>query len=522
MLGKRSRLFFGISLGALIISIILAFWGFPKIISNQIQKNIQLENTSMMYEKWRKIPMPLTFKITIFNVTNVDEINNGRKPKLQEIGPFVYREYRERNVLGYGSNDTIRYMLKKTFIFDAEASAPLTEDEVVTVINFSYMAALLTINDMMPTLIPTMNMGFEEMYSQFGLKDPFLTVKARDLLFDGVFLNCKGNQSSLGLICSQISSTSPPTMRPTEDGNGFYFSMFSHLNRTETGPYNMVRGIDNVKDLGHILSYKEKTFMNHWGSDPYCGKLNGSDGSIFPPIDENNVPKRLYTFQPDICRSIHVDFVEKTSIFNITAYHYELSESAFASKSANPNNKCYCKKNWSGSHDGCLLMGVLNLMPCQQAPAIASLPHFYLASEELLEFFAEGIKPDKDKHKTYILLEPNTGAVLKGVQRLQFNVELRQMKIPQLQKVPTGLFPMLWIEESAEVPTSIQDELRQSLNLIGYANTTRWVILALAIIAAVISTIIVARATLPGWAGRNSVSFILRPTNVNGIDLNKG
>lgn len=38
--------------------------------------------------------------------------------------------------------------------------------------------------------------------------------------------------------------------------------------------------------------------------------------------------------------------------------------------------------------------------------------------------------------------------VLKGVRRLQFNIELRNMEmVPQLEKVSTGLFPLLWIEE---------------------------------------------------------------------------
>ncbi|KAM3968117.1 sensory neuron membrane protein 2 [Aphomia sociella] len=522
MLGKRSRTFFGISLATLIVAILLAVWGFPKIISKQVQKNVQLDNSSMMYEKWRVLPMPLKFKIYVFNVTNVEDINAGKKPKLEEIGPFVYNEYRERKILGYGDNDTIRYMLKKTFIFDAEESAPHSQDEMITIINFSYMAALLTVSDMMPALVPTMNMGFQEMYSYMGLNDAFMTVKVRDFLFDGIFLNCKGNHSSLGLICSQIATSNIPTMRRDENGNGFYFSMFNHLNKTESGPYDMVRGIDNINELGHIVAYKDQNFMQNWGSGPYCGQLNGSDSSIFPPIDEKNVPAKLYTFQPDICRSIFIDLVGKTSIFNMSAYHYELQEPTFASKSANPDNKCFCKKNWSANHDGCLLMGVLNLMPCQQAPAIISLPHYYLASEELLEFFNGGIKPDKTKHNTYIYLEPTTGAVLKGVQRMQFNVELRQMNIPQLEKVRTGLFPIMWLEEIAEVPPSIQDELRQSLNLIGYANVARWTILVIAIIAVAVSTVMVARATMPGWSGRNSVSFILRPTNVNGIDPNKG
>lgn len=51
-------------------------------------------------------------------------------------------------------------------------------------------------------------------------------------------------------------------------------------------------------------------------------------------------------------------------------------------------------------------MGILNLMPCQDAPAIASLPHFYLASEELLEYFDGGVSPDKEKHNTFVYLEP--------------------------------------------------------------------------------------------------------------------
>ncbi|KAL4711652.1 hypothetical protein ACJJTC_011360 [Scirpophaga incertulas] len=39
MLAKHSKLFFALSLGALVASIVLATWGFPKIISKQIQKD---------------------------------------------------------------------------------------------------------------------------------------------------------------------------------------------------------------------------------------------------------------------------------------------------------------------------------------------------------------------------------------------------------------------------------------------------------------------------------------------------
>ena len=41
--------------------------------------------------------------------------------------------------MGYGENDTIKYMLRKRFEFDPEASGGLTEDDEITVIHLSYL-----------------------------------------------------------------------------------------------------------------------------------------------------------------------------------------------------------------------------------------------------------------------------------------------------------------------------------------------------------------------------------------------
>ncbi|KAG7305165.1 Sensory neuron membrane protein 2 [Plutella xylostella] len=521
MLGKHLRLGFAISLVVLVVAILMAAWGFPKIVQTQIKKNIQLADGSLMFDKWKKLPMPLTFKVYVFNVTNPDAVDSGERPRLQEVGPFVYKEYREKTILGYGENDTIKYTLKKTFIFDQEASGSLTEDDVLTVLNFSYMGALLSVFEIMPGLIPMINQALGVMFE--NLTDPFLRVKARDLFFDGIYLNCVGESSALGIVCGKIRADAPPTMRPSEDGNGFYFSMFSHMNLSEAGPFEMVRGTEDVSQLGHIVSYKDKTSMNTWG-DKYCGQLNGSDSSIFPPIDRSRVPERLYTFEPDICRSLYASLVGETTHFNMSAFYYEIHESALAAKSANRDNKCFCRRNWSANHDGCLLMGLLNLMPCQGAPVIASLPHFYLASEELLEFFDGGVKPDKEKHNTYVYLDPVTGVILEGVRRLQFNLELRNMKgVPQLENVPTGLFPLLWIEEGAILPPSVIDELQHSHTLLSYVEAVRWIVLGIAILAFLGLAIAVIRTgNIPIFPKQaNSVSFILRPGSFNPTDAHK-
>lgn len=35
-------------------------------------------------------PLPFTYKIYLWNVTNPDEVSNNQKPKLQEVGPYVF------------------------------------------------------------------------------------------------------------------------------------------------------------------------------------------------------------------------------------------------------------------------------------------------------------------------------------------------------------------------------------------------------------------------------------------------
>nr|QZH55094.1 sensory neuron membrane protein 2.1 [Achelura yunnanensis] len=512
MYGKRVTVIFGVSLVVLVFAIVLAAWGFPTITKSQIEKKIRLDNSSMMYEKWRKLPVPLNFKIYVFNVTNAAAVHSGAKPRLAEIGPYVYKEYRERTDIEFTDNDTVRYMLKKNFVFDAEASGGRAEEDVLTVIHYAYVAAVVTVQDTMGGLLPMLSPAFEEFFG--NVSSPFLTTKVKDLFFDGIYLNCNGSHQALGLICSKIKSEKPPTMRVSDTGDGFHWSMFGHLNRTITGPYEMGRGLNNIQDLGHIIAYQGRTGNTEW-EDRYCGLINGTDSTLFPPIDERNVPLRLYTFEPDICRSLYVSLSSKTTRLNMTAYYYEMDSSALASKSANPDNKCFCKRNWSANHDGCLIMGVLNLMPCQGSPAIVSLPHFYLASDELLDYIAEGIHPVREKHNSYVYIDPTTGVPLDGLKRLQFNIELREISnVKQFENVETGLFPLLWIEEGAVLPETLLSELRQGHTMLKLVEVLRWVLLAVAVAVTATSGYLVARAkSLVVWPHHAPVSFVLQPGN---------
>ncbi|KAK9886493.1 hypothetical protein WA026_016774 [Henosepilachna vigintioctopunctata] len=57
-----------------------------------IMKNLRLWNGSISFHYWQKPGVVRLTKVYIFNVTNPENfLRDGDKPRLQEIGPFVYR-----------------------------------------------------------------------------------------------------------------------------------------------------------------------------------------------------------------------------------------------------------------------------------------------------------------------------------------------------------------------------------------------------------------------------------------------
>jgi hypothetical protein len=53
-------------------------------------QGVLLVNGTEAYERWRKLPLALFFKVYVFNVTNPEDVQNGANPIVQEVGPYVY------------------------------------------------------------------------------------------------------------------------------------------------------------------------------------------------------------------------------------------------------------------------------------------------------------------------------------------------------------------------------------------------------------------------------------------------
>lgn len=69
-------------------------------------------------EWWKDSPIQPLIKIHIFNYTNIDDFLSGRdkKIKLQDVGPYVYKEFGQRVNLEFTEDYKITFNV--SFVFE--------------------------------------------------------------------------------------------------------------------------------------------------------------------------------------------------------------------------------------------------------------------------------------------------------------------------------------------------------------------------------------------------------------------
>lgn len=132
-------LFFGLIFGGPPLMDYLIFQGL-------VQQRLITSANSSGYDQWQSnYPStgvdPEYFSVYLFNVTNPDEILKGAKPKLQEIGPFVYYHYYEFFDIKFSEDqNTVDAKRFETYIpFSGDP-----KNTYVTVADISYAAVRAT------------------------------------------------------------------------------------------------------------------------------------------------------------------------------------------------------------------------------------------------------------------------------------------------------------------------------------------------------------------------------------------
>uniref|UniRef100_A0AAG5D386 Sensory neuron membrane protein 2 n=1 Tax=Anopheles atroparvus TaxID=41427 RepID=A0AAG5D386_ANOAO len=261
----------GIGVVMAVSGALLGWVVFPRAVHEKIIENTELRQGTDQYKRWEALPQPLDFKVYIFNVTNPYEVMQGRRPKVVEVGPYIYFQYRQKDNIRFSRDRSkVSYSQQQMYVFDPESSYPLTENDELTVLNM-HMNSILQIidnqaketitnfrSDVNNTLekIPVVRLikriierttpiqsilqiAEDETYDSlrlinvelnriFGRPDTmFLRTTPKQFLFDGVPF-CVNVIGIAKAICKEIEKRNTKTIRTMPDGS-LRFSFFSHV-----------------------------------------------------------------------------------------------------------------------------------------------------------------------------------------------------------------------------------------------------------------------------------------------------
>ncbi|CAH8440449.1 unnamed protein product [Dicrocoelium dendriticum] len=425
--------FISIILGCVCIVAIISLCILGPVLHHMIDTQSRLAPGSLTFKQWSEPDASIFLQFYFFNLTNPREFRNGSKPRVQQWGPYTYRERRFKlNVEIDRSNDTISYKEIKQYFFVRNLSVG-PESDLITTVNIVY----LTLTNKAGT-----NKYFAyilELVSKYFGEQLTLQRSVGELIwgYDDPLLNFLKthhfpvNTSKVGL--------------------------YADKNNTDDGTTIIVLGDKNRDNRGNILSVRGSRSLSCWSS-PSANQINGSDGSLFHPFLKPE--ESIFVFSMDICRSIEFVHVEPAIVHGIPCRKYLPSEDTLDSPLENFKNRGFCL-HWPN----CYGRGVLDLSSCQSgAPVAMSLPHFTHADQMYLDAVI-GLHPSAEFNTTFFV-EPLTGALLHAVKKLQLNANVtKNPTFRELTNVSTALIPIAFVNESVTLDSATARILRDSLVL---------------------------------------------------------
>lgn len=88
-------------------------------------QNLVIEKNSPTYDQWISPKVPIHCAVYLFNLTNPDEFLAGKRPILEEKGPYIFEEKRDKFDINYHQNgNQVFYYENRSYFFSPELTHP--------------------------------------------------------------------------------------------------------------------------------------------------------------------------------------------------------------------------------------------------------------------------------------------------------------------------------------------------------------------------------------------------------------
>ncbi|XP_076618654.1 scavenger receptor class B member 1 [Colletes latitarsis] len=435
---KKRRVRWSYGLAAITSIVVFVVFWFTNVFRDAILSNLELRNGTPAFFMWQRPPVGLAFHVYVFNYTNLHEFESGNASKLrvQEVGPFVYRETLNRLNVVLEDNGTVTYQEKRSYRWVSGKS----ENETVIVPNVLLMSTLAFSRNLPYAVQLALTMFLSGLRSK-----TFLELPVGEYLW--------GYEDKLFQVAKPFASLKHHL--PFDE-----FGILAFRNGVNEDRITMNTGVQDLRNIGLIERVNGENDRKIWG-DERCDRVYGTDGSMFPPRWIEPPYADIYVYAKDLCRQIPFSYKRRDFSNGIPTLRYKISSNVFTS----PRNKdsCFCSKESYDSISGrCPPLGTFNISTCKSgAPFLVSFPHFYSGDESLFKA-VDGLAPRPEHRDSYIDLHPRLAVTVATRMKFQLNLEVRKATgVPFAGNLQDGsILPLIWIDSGIEeLPESVQDIL---------------------------------------------------------------
>ncbi|ROT78711.1 putative scavenger receptor class B member 1 isoform X2 [Penaeus vannamei] len=457
-------------------TVIFMLAGYDRVVHSVAVDQMVLKQGSQKYEAWVDTPVPVYYKVFVFNLTNPEQFMAGGRPRVQERGPYVYLLKESKEEVKFHKNGSVTYRTRPLYFFQRDMSAG-SEDDVIISVNIPFVNAADAVKDQ----------GFLRMVIQIAKKiHGFETL--RKLTVGELLWGYKSRVIDWARTLQELPY--PHQL----------FGLLVGFNDSMQEPYTMHTGKGDAAKMNQIIAWNGRERLDFWSGER-CNEIRGTDANGFAP----GVSKQdtLYIFNGQLCRAIPLVYNDTVIQSGIAAFRFVPPDDVFSYGKANPHNNCYC------SGGGCPPAGILDMKPCYWGASVGfSFPHFYKADPKL-RHIVRGLRPDETKHRTEFDIYPDLGVPLRVKLRMQMNVMLDRSQALERARHFDVVLPIFWFEVGVDsLPGEVVGLLKLAQNLPPVVKTTS---VTLCTALTLIFLMLLLAQTVAAWCGWGSSGTSKRP-----------
>ncbi|XP_023223542.1 sensory neuron membrane protein 2-like [Centruroides sculpturatus] len=250
----------------------ITFFYFKDLMEFIIQQNMKLKEGDIIVENWSNPPMGIYAQIYMFNITNPDDVPQGKVPVLKEVGPFVMQLRIKKLVYKWNKDaESLEYKQKLAFFVEDKLSDK-SVNETIYLLNMPAVGAA--------SLLKESGLAFltSGIFNSIMEEETLIQkTTVRGLIAEGLKVQFLDSLTKKPFL-SFLKDTFDAVLK-----NGTVNILYL-MNRTEPMKFEVATGYKDGYSMGEVLAFEGQRKMSKWGNE-YCDMINGSGNITFHYIN---------------------------------------------------------------------------------------------------------------------------------------------------------------------------------------------------------------------------------------------